>query len=320
MIRHALFATAATCLIATPALAESSPAPIPRDVQAMIDAAIATGDPAKVETVIALAKQTQPDSARDIDAIAKDWRAQQAEAKRIAAEQKREEIRKAGLLDLWSGEGQVGAFVSTGNSDNTGLSLALSAKREGIDWTHAMRVNADYQRSNGVTSRERYLAAYEPRFQFGENLFAYGLAQYEHDRFQGFEHRYAVSGGVGYKLLDSDSATFSVKAGPAYRVTERTDGMRVDRLAALLGADFDWKIADRVTFSQDANAVTETGGEAQLIVDSSNTTLNLVSGIDFKVSDRLRSRLTYQLEYNSNGGSPNEEVDTLTRFTLVYGF
>ena len=66
--------------------------------------------------------------------------------------------------------------------------------------------------------------------------------------------------------------------------------------------------------------MTETGGEAQLIVDSSNTTLNLVSGIDFKVSDRLRSRLTYQLEYNSNGGSPNEEVDTLTRFTLVYGF
>ena len=129
-----------------------------------------------------------------------------------------------------------------------------------------------------------------------------------------------MSGGVGYKLLDSDSATFSVKAGPAYRVTERTDGMRVDRLAALLGADFDWKIADRVTFSQDANAVTETGGEAQLIVDSSNTTLNLLSGIDFKVSDRLRSRLTYQLEYNSNGGSPNEEVDTLTRFTLVYGF
>mgnify|MGYP005812231271 CR=1 FL=1 len=315
MIRHALFTAAATCLIAAPAFAE-----IPPDVQAMIDAAIATGDPAKVETVIALARQTQPDSADEIDAIAKDWRSDQAEAKRIAAEQKREQIREAGLFDLWSGEGQVGAFVSTGNSDDTGLSLALSAKREGIDWTHALRVRADYQRSNGVTSRERYLAAYEPRYQFGENLFAYGLAQYEQDRFQGFDHRYAVSGGVGYTLIDSDSATLSVKAGPAYRVTERVDGMRVDRLAALLGADFDWKIADRITFTQDANAVTETGGEAQLIVDSANTTLNLLTGIDFKVSDRLRSRLSYQLEYNSNGGSNNEEIDTLTRFTLVYGF
>ena len=92
------------------------------------------------------------------------------------------------------------------------------------------------------------------------------------------------------------------------------------RLAALFGADFDWKLADRVTFTQDANAVTETGGEALLIVDSANTTLNLLSGIDFKVSNRLRSRLSYQLEYNSNARQNREQTDTLTRFTLVYGF
>tara|TARA_B100000678_G_scaffold267915_1_gene253823 strand:+ start:556 stop:1503 length:948 start_codon:yes stop_codon:yes gene_type:complete len=315
MIRHALFAAAASCLIATPALAE-----IPPDVRAMIDAAIATGDAKQVETVIALAKQTQPDSAIEIEEIAAAWRADQAEAKRIAAEQKREQIRQAGLLDLWSGEGQMGAFMSTGNSDDTGLSVALKVKREGIDWTHALRANADYQRSNGTTSRERYSVAYEPRYDIGENLFAYGLAQYEHDRFQGFENRYAISGGVGYTVLQSDAATLAIKAGPAYRVTERTDGMTLDRIAALFGADFDWRIAERVTFTQDANAVTETGGEALLIVDSANTTFNLLSGVDFKVSDRLRSRLSYQLEYNSNVGPGRESTDTLSRFTLVYGF
>ena len=315
MIRKFALATAACGLVSTPALAD-----IPPDVEAMIDAAIATGDATKVETVIALAKQTQPDSAEEIEQIAGAWRAEQAEAERLAAVRKEEEIRRAGLFELWSGEGQVGAFVSTGNSEDTGLSLALTLKREGIDWTHALKATADYQRSNGVTSRERYLAAYEPRYQIGENLFAYGLTQYEHDRFQGFEHRYAVSGGIGYKLLDSDSATLSVKAGPAYRVTERIDGTSVDRLAALFGADFDWKLADRLTFTQDANAVTETGAEALLIVDSANTTLNLLSGLDFKVNDRLRSRLSYQLEYNSAVAPGQETTDTLTRFTLVYGF
>lgn len=315
MIRRTLITAAATALVSTSAFAE-----IPPDVQAMIDAAIATDDAAKVETVVALAKQTQPDSAAEIEQIALAWRADQAEAKRLAEIEQREQIREAGVLDLWSGEGQVGAFFSTGNSEDTGLALALKLKREGIDWTHALRVSADYQRSNGVTSRERYLVAYEPRFEMGENLFAYGLAQYEHDRFQGFDHRYAVSGGVGYTLLESDSATLSIKAGPAYRVTELTDGTRIDRLAALFGADFDWKLADRVTFTQDANAVTETGGEALLIVDSANTTLNLLSGIEFKVSNRLRSRLSYQLEYNSNARQNREKTDTLTRFTLVYGF
>ena len=55
---------AGACLIATPAAAQ-----IPPDVQAMIDAAMATGDAKKIETVIELAKQTQPDSADEIEAI-----------------------------------------------------------------------------------------------------------------------------------------------------------------------------------------------------------------------------------------------------------
>ncbi|MBB3032996.1 DUF481 domain-containing protein [Alteriqipengyuania lutimaris] len=320
MSRTTLLAAVGVCLIAAPAYAESPPAAIPPEVEAMIDAAIATGDPKKVETVIALAKQTQPDSADAIEQIAVAWRAEQNEAKRLAEAEKEEEIRQAGLLDLWSGEGQIGGFVSTGNSDDTGLSLALKLKREGIDWTHALRATADYQRSNGLTSREQYLVAYEPRFQMGENLFAYGLAQFERDRFQGFDNRYAVSGGIGYKLLDSDDASLAIKAGPAFRVTDRTDGTSVSRIAALLGADFDWKIFDRVTLTQDANAVAETGGAAVAIIDSNNTTLNLLSGLEFKVSDRLRSRLSYQLEYDSNSGPDVESTDTITRFTLVYGF
>ena len=306
---------ATTGVFATPVMAQ-----VPPDVQAMIDAAIATGDAQKIETVIALAKQTQPDSAELIEEIATAWRADQAEAKRIAEAEKRVEIREAGLLDLWSGEGQIGAFVSTGNSEDMGLSASLKLKRQGIDWSHALRASADYQRSNGLTSREQFLAAYEPRYQINQNLFAYGLAQYERDRFQGFDHRYAVSGGIGYKLVETSSATLSVKAGPAYRVTERVGGDSIKRFAALFGADFDWRIADRITFTQDANAVTETGSEVLILVDGANTTINLLSGIDFKISDRLRSRLSYQLEHDSNPGPNAESTDTQTRFTLVYGF
>ena len=315
MVRKSFFVTAACGLLATPALAE-----IPPDVQAMLDAAIATGDAAKVETVVALAKQTQPDSADEIEAVAAAYRTEQAEAQALAAAQKEEEIREAGLLELWSGEGQLGAFRSTGNSSDVGLSASLKIKREGIDWSHSLQARADYQRSNGVTSREQYLVVYEPRFQIDENIFAYGLAQYERDKFQGFDHRYAISGGVGYKLIDSGSATLSVKAGPAFRVTEKIDGTSVSRLAALVGADFDWQIADRITLTQDANAVAETGGRAVAIIDSNNTTLNLLTGIDFKVTDSLRSRLSYQIEYDSNAAPGSESTDTLTRFTLIYGF
>ena len=134
------------------------------------------------------------------------------------------------------------------------------------------------------------------------------------------DHVVIDAGGVGYKLVDSGDLSLSVKAGPAYRVTEYTDGRTESRIAALAGLDFDWKIFERLTFSQDANALAETGGEAQLIVDGSNTSLTFVSGLDFKVTNRLRSRLSYQLDYDSNPPVGKVSTDTLTRATLIYGF
>lgn len=279
-----------------------------------------TGDEKQVATVIALARKTQPDEAEEINGLEKTWKERHAEAVRLAKEEKVEKIREAGLFDLWSGEGQIGAFQSSGNSDNLGLSAALKLKREGIDWSHSLKATADYQRSNGVTSREQFLFAYEPRYQISKPVFAYGLAQYERDRFQGFSGRYALSGGIGYKVVNSDDFKLAVKAGPALRITQFTDGTSDERLAALFGADFDWKITDRVAFSQDANVVSETGGEAQIIIDSANTSINLLSALDVKISDRLKSRLSYAIEYDSNPPAGAVSTDTMTRFLLVYGF
>ena len=303
------------CSLSTPVAAE-----LPEGVRAMIDAAIATGDAKKVATVLELARATNPQEAAALDAIEAEWKA--AEATRLAAAEaaKKQEIRAAGLFDRWSGEGEIGGFQSTGNTDSVGLVTALKLKREGIEWTHLLRARADYQRQNGETSREQFLAAYEPRWQFDEDFFLYGLAQYERDRLQGFDGRYAVSGGLGMKLVDAQGITFAVKAGPAWRLTEYSDGTSASRIAGLLGADLDWEIVKGLTFTQDANALAEGGGEVQVLVDGNNTSINLVSGLDFLISEKLRSRLSYAVEYDSNPPAQAVSTDTLTRFTIIYGF
>ncbi|WP_338445814.1 DUF481 domain-containing protein [Pelagerythrobacter marensis] len=299
----------------TPARAE-----LPEGVRAMIEAAMETGDEGKIKTVLALARQTHPDGAEEIDTIEKGWKTRRAEAARLAREEKARKIEEAGLFDLWSGEGQLGGFDSSGNSNNIGLSAGLKLKRQGKDWSHALRATADYQRSNGVTSREQFLFAYEPRYQTSDELFFYGLAQYERNALQGFTGRYAVSGGVGYQVANSADLKLSVKAGPALRLTDFEEGENETRLAALFGFDFDWRIAERLTFTQDANMVAETGGAATVIVDSTRTTLNLVTGLDAKVSDRLRSRVTYAVDYDSKPPAGKVSTDTITRLTLVYDF
>lgn len=305
----------ALALLAAPAAAE-----LPPPVRAMIDAALATGDDAKIATVLDLALATNADGADEIAQIRANW---QARRDRTAAEAKvaqEEKLRSAGLLELWSGEGQLGAFHSSGNNDSAGLSAALNLQRKGIEWTHILRASADYQRSNGTTSREQYFAAYEPRIQVSDRLFGYGLAQFEHNRFQGFDARYAVSGGLGYKVVDSDALDLSLKAGPAYRVTDFVSGARESSLGALAAVDFDWRIANGLTLTQDANVVAETGGAATIIIDGSNTTVNLVTGLDAKLTDRLRTRVSYAVDYDSDPPFGSVSTDTISRFTLVYGF
>jgi putative salt-induced outer membrane protein len=295
-------------------------AALPEPVRAMIDAAIATGDADTVSAVIGVARTTNPDDTAELDAMLDAYL--NAQAMLAAAEEQAEEmaIREAGLLDNWGGEGQIGAFQSSGNTDSMGLTAQVALEREGINWKHNFRFAADYQRNDGTTDREQFSAAYEPHYQVSERLFLYGLAQFERDRFQGFSSRYALSAGLGYHVVDNDRVRLAVKAGPAWRTTDFVNELSESSIAALAGLDFDWRISDRIKITQDTNAVAEAGGNAVAIIDSKNTSINLVTGIEGKINDRLTTRLSYTVEYDSNPPAGSVSTDTLTRFTFVYGF
>lgn len=301
-------------------IAAPAAAALPEPVRAMIDAAIESGDSQAVATVIDLARKTNPDDAEAIDQLHTDFRRAQAELAAAKAVEEERALRRAGLFERWTGKGEIGGARATGNSDTLGLTGAVTLNRKGIDWSHRISARADFQQDSGRTRREKFFADYEPRYDLRDDLFLYGLAQYERDRLQGTAARYALSGGLGYKVFDSPSMDLSIKAGPTVRLTRTTDGGSDTRIAGLFGLDFDWQVIERLKFTQDVNAVAETGGAALLIVDSQSTTLRLVSGIEAKVTDRLSTRVSYALDYDSEPLPGKRTTDTVTRFSFVYGF
>ncbi len=309
------FLSACLAVIAAPAAAE-----LPRPVLAMIDAAIATGDDAKVRTVIDLARATNPDDVAEIDKINAAYLADRREQQRLAEERRLATIREASVLDRWKGRGEIGGSRATGNSPSLGLTAGLDIKRDGIDWAHSLRARADYQETGGVVTREKYFAAYEPRYQIGADLFAYGLGQFERDTIQGYDARYAVSAGLGWQALKRRDLNLSLKAGPAFRRTEFVTGDIDNRLAGLVGFDFDWTFADGVKLTQNTNLVAETGGSATVIFDSRNTTLGLITGLEARITSKLSSRFSYQIDYDSDPPAGAVSTDTISRVTLVYGF
>lgn len=297
------------------------PAPtLPDSVRAMLDSAVASGNKDTVKAVVDIAKATNPDFSEEIDAV---WTGFEADQRRLANRRARREersIREAGVFELWKGRGQLGGFQSTGNNDSIGISASLNLERKGIDWTHKLDASVDFRRNNGRTQREQFRLTYEPNFQLNKRFFGFGLAQVERDRLQGFAGRYSLSGGLGYKLIDNDTMALSIKGGPALRYSEFTDGGEELRLGGLAGLDFDWQLAEKFKFTQDASAVAESGTSAVIFVDGSNTSINLVSGLEAGVTNRLTTRLSWTLEYDSDPPPRGVSTDTLTRFTLIYGF
>ena len=281
----------------------------------MIDAALESGDETKVRTIIDLAKTTNPDDVAELDAILATFEADLAAA--TAAEEAAEEaaIRNAGFFENWSGKGELGAFNSTGNAENTGITASVGLKpgdgagKEGIKWRHKLSGRADYQEANGVTTREQFIAAYELNYKFNDRFYAYGLGQYERDRFQGFSARYSASGGLGYDVL-VDGPTLSIKAGPAWRRTELVGGGSTSNLAGLAALDFDWDLAENITFTQDASA----------LIQSGSSTYISESGLQAGISDNLSVRLSYTVEVDTDPPPGAVKTDTLSRVTIIYDF
>lgn len=294
------YAAAALLIAMTPSPAFAA---VPADVQAMIDAAIADGNDAEIAAIVKYAKKLYPAYAAQI--------AQQFDEHKAAKKQAREErLANAGFFENWKGEGQLGGFRSTGNTSNAGISAGLKLGREGLKWRHKFSTAFDYQRTNGITSKDQLRAVIETNYKFDNRLFAFGLAQYERDRFQGFSSRYSVSGGLGFRAISGGGAILDVKAGPAYRLTEFTGGGSESDIGGLAALDFDWQIAPNFKLLEDASALAESG----------NISLVSTTAINARIIGSLSAQLSYSVEHETDPPAGRLSTDTITRATLVYGF
>ena len=284
-------------------LANTDPATIPPQIRAMLDAAMASGNESEVATIAKYASTAAPDSAEAIAKAASDW-------KTARTAQKQEKLQQAGLFDLWTGRAELGGFVSTGNSDSEGVSASLSLTRDGLNWRHKIKLQADYQRSLGVTSREHYLAAWEPNWKVDDRSYVYGSTLFESDRFLGYRTRYSLSAGAGYSAFKGNALKLDLELGPAYRATAFTDGSVERSIAARGSLDFAWKFAPGLQLTQNGSAYLE----------RYNSTLTGTTALSAKVVGPLSAQFSYNLQYESMPPAGRVSTDTISRAGLLFAF
>ncbi len=293
-------------LLATPLLlanADPSDIPIPPAIRAMLDAAIASNNDSEIAVIVKYARAVDPASGDAVARIADSWRVKRRD------DQVRT-IREASFVDLWTGRAQLGGWKTTGNSDNTGLSAVIDLNREGIRWRQKFKAQADYQESANVTTREHYLASYEPNYKIDDRAYVYGAAQYESDRFLGYYDRYSASIGAGYSAIKTPRVKLDLELGPAFRDTSFTDDTQQSSAAARGSLDFNWKLTNGLSISQTASAY----------VQRFNSTVNGLTALNAKLIGPLSAQLSYNVQFESTPPVGSVSTDTTTRASLVYSF
>lgn len=276
---------------------------IPPVVRAMLQAAMESGNESEVATVEKYARNVSPENAREIAEITAKWRT----ARREAATEK---LRTSDFLTLIKGRIEVGGFYSTGNSNNGGVTVNANLTREGYRWRHRLALLAEYQESNGVKSREHYLAAFEPNYKIDDRAYIYGAAQFESDRYLGYFERYSASVGAGYSAIKSSSVSLDLELGPAYRYTRFTDETLESNLAARGTARFGWTFAPGVRLTQDAAAY----------LQSANSTFTGRTALSARLFGPLSAQLSYDIAYESKPPEGQATTGTTSRASLVYAF
>jgi putative salt-induced outer membrane protein len=295
-------------LLATASLAGADPqvskgAPVPPDLQTMLDAAMAGGNDGEVGTVAKYAVKAAPDSEKTINDEIVAWRNARTEAHQAKVE-------AANFLDLWTGKATLGGWLTTGNSAGLGISGVIDLERDGIRWRHKIHLQTDYQESLGVPSREHYLASYEPNYKIDGRSYIYGSLQYESDKFSGYYNRYSASVGAGYTVVKNPDMTIDLELGPAYRFTNFTDDTVENGVATRGSVDFSWKINPAISISQQADAYFE----------HYNSTVTGTTALNAKLFGPLSAQLSYNVQYESMPPAGAVSTDTTGRAALVYSF
>jgi putative salt-induced outer membrane protein len=283
---------------------------LPKATRDLIEAAFEAGDETTVTALFKLARLTNPQAGRQIEALEAEISARRAEKIARAARERADRLAAASFIDNWKGEIELGGSRSTGNTQSVAVYGALALDREGLRWQHSLKARVDYQRSRQRTTADRYRIIYQPSYKINDGMFIYGLGQFERDRFRGFSSRYTASTGLGFTLISTPDVKFNMQGGPAGRFVARIDEPDRTTIAGRASMALRWKITPTLSLTEDAAIYLERG----------DTNAQSTTSLETRLLGRLKARFSYDLQYEDRNFTGREPLDTISRATLVYGF
>lgn len=211
----------------------------------------------------------------------------------------------------WSGTGQLGFSMTSGNSDTENLTAGLKLNRESEKWVNNWSLDLLRASSDDVTTAERFTINTRNGYKLDENDYIHNSTRYENDNFSGFDYTVTTTIGWGHQFQDSETHKFVTEIGLGYKV-EALDIDRSENSGMVLVGKLDYMRQLTETTTLEDVLLVEAGDD--------NTFIQNDLGFSFKVSEKFAVKLAHQYRHNTDAPLGKESTDTLVSANLVYDF
>jgi len=220
----------------------------------------------------------------------------------------------------WSGKGEAGLVIATGNTETKTANAKLLFANEVDKWKHQFGGTALYATSDpDGTTANRWELFEESDYNFSPRTFWFGAARYEDDEFSGFEYQAILSTGIGRKFIDTDITKFVGTAGVGYKRFETRDAFD-DAGVLIEPGTTDSEVVFRGTLDYDHKLTATSSLIDKFVVEagSENTFLQNDLALQVKMTDVLALAVGYSVRHNTDPQVGFKKTDTLTTINLVY--
>lgn len=241
----------------------------------------------------------------------------------------------------WSGTGEVGLALTSGNTKSESLNAKLNFKQEDAVWKNNIYLTALRNKGeitvnqvvDGETVSTDVYQATANRFEAGASAgyklsprdYIIGALRYEKDDFAAYQWQAAASIGYGYIAIKNPNTELSFELGPGYKRLQPVERIIISGdppVRTTITPPSEGELIGRGLVNFSHNFSTSTSIEDKLLIEAGSDGRFMQNdiGLVVKMNDKLALKVAHQLRYNSDVSPGTKHKDQLLTTNLVYKF
>lgn len=210
----------------------------------------------------------------------------------------------------WSGSVALGYVAVGGNSESESVNFRGEINFRRDRWRHVLTASAVGASQDDQTTAEAYRAVFTTQYDLTERVFVFGTADYNKDKFSGFDRQISETAGIGWRALKTTSHQLDLTIGAGARQSKLRDGSSQNEAVGRAGARYEWQISETASFGQTLDVVS----------GSDNTALESQTDLRAAIVGNLAMTLGYNIKRNTSVPPGSRNTDTLATVALEYQF